>query len=88
MFKNYIEENKMKAVIHLLEIKNVKNSDAVQKKENGVYIHTNTKNKTKYYIVCMSYTEYQKYEQKYINIEHKMNKVMGFYILELNEYIK
>lgn len=83
MFQDYIEENRKNVIVHLLEIKRIKRENNIVKIQDGIYSHTNMKEKTKYYIVTNLYKEYERISNDYAN--HKLHKVMGLYIIEVEQ---
>ena len=74
-----IEENRMDAVKHLLEIKCIRNPEAIQRKKDGLYLHTNKRGVTKVYRV---YDTFQQYRVSKDYDGGKLHRVNGFFVIE------
>lgn len=76
-FFDLIEDNRMEAVRHLLEIKGVRHPEALERVVNGAYVHTSARGVTRRYRVYSSSREYDRSGDR-----GKLYRVGGFIITE------
>lgn len=77
-----IEQNRRKAVIHLLEMRKVSNPENVEKVKEGLYKHTNTRGRIKVFKVYNTFDAYLKSSDY---PDGRMQSVNGFKIVDKAE---
>lgn len=87
MYNKLISENGKKAVVRAIELKGLKNSEKIIEVQEGVYSHTNTRGRLRYFeVISGGFNKYSKASKRYV--KHKLHRVNSFYIIETDEFIK
>lgn len=77
------EKNKKIAVVQCLKLLNQKNPDIVKDNEDGTFSHTNMRGKTRIFLPCISFKDYEKNQKEFPSA--KMHKCIGYYVLYWSE---
>lgn len=77
------EKNKKEAVIQCLKLLNQRNLDVIKDNGDGTFLHTNMRGKTRKFLPCMSFKEYEKKQKEFPYA--KFHKCIGYYVLYWNE---